>query len=120
MLSLLLMIPFSVLGLGYKFFVNRNYKDKFYEMAQSNDRFVNVTCAELFNKYLIEEDSPHKFGDGRETVSSVLGRNEQINKLKDNKNWWRSGVWWNKYLNKVDPGHTKKAIGWRPNKNKPI
>jgi hypothetical protein len=115
LLSAILKPIFSLIGNIYGLIYNKQgIKEKEYKKAQSNDRYVNVACAELFNRYLIEEDSPYKFGDGRETISSVLGRNEQIGKLKDNKTWWKSGVWWDKYLNKVDPGHTKKAIGWRP------
>lgn len=106
-LSLILKIPFSILGLTHKAIVDRNYKEKFYEMAQSNDRFVNVTCAELFNRVLLTKDSKHKFGDGRETISSVLGRNAKAGTLS------KHGIWWDKKLHSLDPGHTIKAIGWR-------
>lgn len=99
------------MGIIYGLFTNpQKIKAKFYEMAQSNDRFVNGTCAELFNKVLLTEDSIHKFGDSRETVSSVLGRNKQAGTLS------KHGLWWDKKLNKIDPDHTTKAIGWRPAK----
>jgi hypothetical protein len=108
LLSVLLTPTFSIIGIVYGLIVNpKGFRDKLYKMAQSNDRFVNVTCEELFNKTMITEDAIYKFGDGRETISSAIGRNFLTNTLT------KFGRWWDNYLNKVDPGHTKNAIGWR-------
>lgn len=114
LLSLILKPILSFIGIIYGVFKNpKGISEKFYNMAQSNDRFVNVTCAEFMNNYFVELDTPIPFGDGRKVISGILGSNAEIEKLKDNKHWWKSGIWWNTKLNKIDPGHTKKAIGWR-------
>jgi 8-oxo-dGTP diphosphatase len=117
-LSEILKPIFSILGIIYGLITNpKNISNKLFKMAQSNDRFVNVTCEEIFNDKLIK-DSNYKFGDGRETISSVIGRNKKVGTLSKNKHWWNSGVWWENFLHKLDYNHAEKAIGWRSNKTK--
>ena len=78
-LSEILKPVFSVLGIIYGLITNpKNISNKLFKMAQSNDRFVNVTCEEIFNDKLITKESNYKFGDGRETISSAVGRNKKV------------------------------------------
>lgn len=73
-------------------------------MAASLDRFGGVVCAELFNAVLIKKESIYPFGIGRETVSSVLGKNELACTLS------YTGYLLVRLLNMIDKGHCKKSI----------
>ena len=44
------------------------------------DQIGNAVCRDLFNRLLIEEDG-YKFGKVQETISSVLGKNQLLDKL---------------------------------------
>ena len=46
----------------------------FLALSEAIDRFGNVLCAPLFNGILIDKYG-YKFGKGKETISSVLGKN---------------------------------------------
>lgn len=46
------------------------------ELAKAKDRLGNVLCKYLFNLLLIKRKS-YKFGNGKETISSVLGKNKR-------------------------------------------
>lgn len=111
LLSVVLKPILSIIGIVYGLITNpKNIGEKLYKMAQSNDRFVNVTCEEVLNDTMITKEAIYKFGDGRETISSAIGRNFLTHTLT------KFGKWWDGYLNSVDPGHTKNAIGWRRKK----
>ena len=44
------------------------------------DQIGNAVCRDMFNRLLIEEDG-YKFGKVQETISSVLGKNQLLDKL---------------------------------------
>ena len=44
------------------------------------DQIGNAVCRDLFNRLLIEQDG-YKFGKVQETISSVLGKNQLLDKL---------------------------------------
>ena len=44
------------------------------------DQIGNAVCRDMFNRLLIEQDG-YKFGKVQETISSVLGKNQLLDKL---------------------------------------
>lgn len=52
----------------------------FYETAYDIDRFGNRNLRTLLNLTLVKGDY-YKFGDERETISSVLGKNQRLGTL---------------------------------------
>jgi hypothetical protein len=77
----ILLFTIAVLILGIVYFpalfiglVTINQNDYLFTLAQAIDRFGNSLLSPIFNKILITSDGI-KFGDGRETISSVTGRN---------------------------------------------
>ena len=51
-----------------------------HSLALWQDQIGNAVCRDLFNRLLIEEDG-YKFGKVQETISSVLGKNQLLDKL---------------------------------------
>ena len=51
-----------------------------HSLALGLDQIGNAVCRDLFNRLLIEEDW-YKFGKVQETISSVLGKNQLLDKL---------------------------------------
>lgn len=72
-------------------------------LAYDVDRFGNHQYRTLFNKLLIKE-SGYQFGDFRETVSSVLGKNYIKGTLTKSG---RILVW---ILDKIEKNHVTKSI----------
>ena len=73
------------------------------KLAVAIDSAGNVLLVELFNDSLISEEG-HKFGDRKETISYVLGKNKKTNTLK------RLGRLLCGLLNKIEKNHCEKAI----------
>lgn len=72
-------------------------------LALAVDHFGNTVCRDLFNALFIKGNC-HDFGNIKETISSVLGRNYRYGTLT------RAGkllVW---LLDWIDPDHVIKAI----------
>lgn len=67
------------------------------------DRFGNHHFRSLFNATLITADG-YKFGDFRETISSVLGKNQR------DKTLTRTGEVLVFILDKIDKNHCEKSI----------
>lgn len=90
MISILLaLVAFLLAGLifpialVYSFFKNILYykgKNFFLKIGLSIDIIGNTLCEQLFNDFLIVKDG-YRFGDSRETISSVLGKNKKKNTL---------------------------------------
>lgn len=72
-------------------------------LALAIDHFGNTVCRDLFNAIFIKGNC-HDFGDIRETISSVLGRNYRYGTLT------RTGRVLVAILDAIDPGHVTKAI----------
>ena len=51
-------------------------RDYYYDLAYVLDCTGNVVMSGLFNIILIKKDSKHLFGNPKETISSVLGKNK--------------------------------------------
>jgi hypothetical protein len=91
MVSVFLAAVLFPFGLVVTLFINlykRRWKDslirldlQFLSIATSIDAAGNVVCKDLFNVLLIH-DHGYKFGNRKETISSVLGKNERDGTLK--------------------------------------
>lgn len=83
----------------------RNGTHKFLILAKSFDKYGNVVCKELFDSTLITKDSNYPFGKIEQTISMVLGYNQQENTLSK---VGKAIVW---ILDKCEKNHCIKAIG---------
>ena len=100
-LFLIAYILFLPLTIWNYFLVNQ--KGYFRSSALSLDKYANREFRTLWNKYLRKENGYH-FGYNEETISSALGKNEQLGTLtKTGKRL----VW---LLNKLDKNHCIKSI----------
>ena len=84
--------------------LNVRSKGYFLETAINLDRFGNREFRFSLNKYLIHKDSANRFGDVRETISSVLGKNQRGQTLT------KLGKIICKILDTLDKNHCKKSI----------
>ena len=109
-LSFILVVALTPVGIIYtlaKTIITWNYSylNNYYKgLAISLDQFGNVAMAGLFNGILIW-DTPHKFGNPDETISSVLGKNKRDGTLK------YLGRRLDALLNGLDKDHSIKSIG---------
>ena len=105
-MGVLLFIIAYVLFLPLTIFNALNVRKKGYfkDTAINLDRFGNREFRFSLNKYLIIKDSVDKFGDFRETISSVLGKNQQKNQLT------KLGKIVCCILDFLDKDHCKKSI----------
>jgi hypothetical protein len=98
-IAYVLFLPLTVIN----YLAVKNKKGYFKSSAISLDRFGNREFRTLFNKTLITANG-HQFGDMKETISGVLGKNERDNTLS------KTGkilVW---ILDKLDKNHALKSI----------
>lgn len=70
------MLPFAVILYALK-----KSSELLFRVALSIDMTGNVLLAELLNDIIIK-DNGYKFGNRKETISSVLGKNKQKGTLK--------------------------------------
>lgn len=73
------------------------------DIAIAKDRLANVICGPLLNRLLITKDG-YKFGNGKETISSVIGKNYLNGTLTTH------GMFWYNFLEKREKNHSIKAI----------
>ena len=73
------------------------------QIAVSKDRYGNVLGQYLFNLLLIKKDG-YKFGNGKETISSVLGKNKKYKKFSF------LGMFLDKILDLMEKDHSIKSI----------
>ncbi len=100
---LILFVPCSILGTlislikheGNRYYINR---------AVGLDHLANVFFQYSLNFCCIKKDSVYKFGDIRESISGVLGKNKKVNKLTV------FGLFLCKTLNNIQKDHVEKAI----------
>ena len=98
-IAYILFLPLSVIN----FFVVKNKKGYFKSSAINLDKFGNREFRTLLNKTLIREPG-HKFGDIKETISGVLGKNQRDQTLSKTG----KGLVW--ILDKMDKNHVEKSI----------
>lgn len=111
--ALFLALILFPIGLLITFIVNlykRRWKfsfkrldDQFLSIATSIDTSGNVVCKDLFNWALINKKG-YLFGNRKETISSVLGKNQ----LHGNLSWCGIALAW--ILDTIDKNHCFKSI----------
>lgn len=111
MIGIILFIIAYVLFLPLTIFNALNVRSKgyFFDSAINLDRFGNREFRFSLNKYLIHKDSANRFGDVRETISSVLGKNQKANTLT------KLGICICNILDFLDKDHCKKSIRYYNN-----
>lgn len=77
------------------------------DLALVKDRYLNVLLAPITNKLLIT-NSGYKFGNGKETMSSVIGKNFLTQTLT--KKGFSNGIFWYNFLERKEKHHCIKAI----------
>jgi hypothetical protein len=98
-IAYILFLPLSIIN----YLVVKNKSGYFKSSAINLDKFGNREFRTLLNKTLKTENG-HYFGDLKETISGVLGKNERDNTLS------KTGkilVW---ILDKIDKNHAFKSI----------
>ncbi|HAH35875.1 MAG TPA: hypothetical protein DCL81_04890 [Algoriphagus sp.] len=107
-LSIILAIPLTLINLSIVLVKSPSLKSLdgyFYQTAVDIDRFGNRNLRTLLNATLIKSDA-FPFGDPRETISSVLGKNQQSGNLTLTG---KALVW---ILDTLDENHCEKSIRW--------
>ncbi len=104
------LLPFGFLWFVFKSWYKQTFKggvsrisDQSRDCAVSIDRTFNVLCEDLFNDILITKEG-YKFGNGKETISSVVGKN----KVKDTLSYM--GKILDSILDWLDENHSIKSI----------
>jgi hypothetical protein len=106
--AIFLFVPLTAINLSLVLVKSLNWKTfdgYFLQTAIDIDRFGNRNFRTLLNDTLIKE-SLYRFGDSRETISSVLGKNQQTDTLT------KTGKAIARFLDWVDPNHCQKSIAW--------
>jgi 8-oxo-dGTP diphosphatase len=103
-LALIVFPPLCLVGLIYHF-ISGGGSHYFLKTSSALSQLTNAFCAKLLNKIMLKGHGNYvPFGNPDETVSGVLGKNNQLKALS----WLGSFV--RKVLNKADPNHTENAI----------
>ena len=109
-LATILWIPLTVINLLFVLYINRKKRSYlrvlngyFYQTAIDIDRFGNRNFRTLLNYTMITEYG-YNFGDVRETISSVLGKNQLRGELTG------LGIALANLLDWLDPNHCQKSI----------
>lgn len=104
LIAYLLFLPVSLLNYCFVVLVkDKSSKGYFRTSAVNIDRFGNREFRTLFNSTLKTKEG-YEFGDFRETISSVLGKNQRDQTLS------RTGRILVKILDTIDKDHCKKSI----------
>lgn len=109
-LSIVLLMVFIPIGLAFTF-LKAILKNDYYimssyyrELALGLDRFGNVIMGSFFTILFLKKTAIYKFGNGKKTISHVLGKNNLANTLS------YFGRLLDKILNKIDNNHTINSI----------
>ena len=102
LIAYLLLLPLTFIN--YAVVAHKSISEGYFRSTAVNiDRFGNREFKALFNKLLIKENG-YRFGDIRETISYVLGKNQR------DKTLTKTGkvlVW---ILDLIDKNHCEKSI----------
>jgi len=104
--ALVLFLPLTLINMVVVVWKKRTFatlNGYFYQTAIDIDRFGNHNLRTLLNQTLITSEG-HQFGDFRETISSVLGKNQGSGTLSDTG----KGLVW--ILDTLDENHCRKSI----------
>lgn len=102
LIAIILFLPLTIIN-----FVVVAFKGKaegyFMSSAINLDRYGNYEFRSLFN-LILKKNGGYEFGDFRETISSVLGKNQRDNTLS------KTGKILVFILDRLDKEHCKKSI----------
>lgn len=102
LIAYLLLLPLTFIN--YAVVAHKSSSKGYFRSTAVNiDRFGNREFRALFNKVLIKENG-YRFGDIRETISSVLGKNQRDKTLSKTGKFL---VW---ILDLIDKNHCEKSI----------
>ena len=99
-------LPVVVIFYIAKYFLTGNKRELkvwFYRSAREIDVFANVVGSDLFNTIFIV-DQGYKFGNPKETISSVLGKNQRDKTLSP------AGDVLRRILDLIDENHCLNSI----------
>ncbi|WGU68545.1 hypothetical protein QIU18_13075 [Capnocytophaga canimorsus] len=99
-----LIFPLTVVNFCFVWQKNGTVKGYFLSTVASIDRWANSEFRTLWNSVLIRPDASDYFGDVRETISSVLGKN-QITETLTLTGRILAGI-----LDLLDKNHCKNSI----------
>lgn len=104
------MFPIGLVTTIFRLLYKRKWKGfwkkldkKFLSIATSVDASGNVVCDDFFNFIFIKSNG-YKFGKRKETISSVLGKNERDGTLT------LVGIWMVNILHFFEKEHSEKSI----------
>jgi hypothetical protein len=102
LVAIVIFLPLSVANIILVIFKGGNLSNYFKETAVDIDRFGNRNLRTLLNATL--QKNGYKFGDERETISSVLGKNKRDGTLT------KTGIIICNILDRLDKNHCIKSI----------
>jgi len=94
----------SPLFIIYSLIKTPNLSNYFRDTALSIDQLGNTMGGPIMNNVLIKSESLFKFGNPDQTISYVLGKNQELKTLT------RMGLFIVKILNKIEKNHVEKAV----------
>ena len=104
LIAYVLFLPISLINYCFVVIIkDKSSKGYFRTSAVNIDRFANREFRTLFNATLKKEEG-YEFGDFRETISSVLGKNQRDKTLSKTG---KALVW---ILDKLDKNHCINSI----------
>ena len=104
LLAYILFLPISLINYCFVVLIkDKSSKGYFRTSAVNIDRFGNREFRTLFNSSLKKKEG-YEFGDFRETISSVLGKNQRDQTLS------KTGKILVFILDKIDKNHCEKSI----------
>ncbi|MFJ1323296.1 hypothetical protein ACILDT_09815 [Capnocytophaga canis] len=104
LIAFVLIFPLTVVNFCFVWKQKGTPKGYFLSTAVSIDRWANSEFRTLWNSTLIKPQAVYRFGDVRETISSVLGKNQERQTLT------RTGRILASVLDFLDKNHCKKSI----------
>jgi hypothetical protein len=108
-LSVFLFVVIGFIGLMYGIFKClclfkwRDLNDYFLNIAESIDRLGNVVAGTFLMNDIMSSEKCYRFGNGRETISKVMGKNKKMKTITEIENNFA------KILNRIEPNHVEKA-----------
>lgn len=92
----ILFLPLSILNYFIVLFKARDHAKGYFRVSAVNfDKYGHKELKTLLNFCLLKKDSQFQFGDGRETISSLMGKVERASYIK--RYYLRIYYWKGKY-----------------------
>ena len=108
-LSVFLFVVIGFIGFAYSLFKClclfkwRDLNDYFLNIAESIDRLGNVVAGTFLMNDVMSSEKCYRFGNGRETISKVMGKNKKMKTITEIENNFAD------ILNRIEKDHVEKA-----------